>query len=191
MRTRLISARAVAFSWLLPSVCLRYGIALPSVWLRRRPSKLRQFNNFRSDYPLTLNWFWSPNWNVRAKLHMYRFLVSRSDSFSSRSKYRFEFHRLACVVAYPSIDLARRSHCREPVATLLASEYARQLSPVPHLDLIAARKFAHQERNSSTSVRLHPTTEHRLPLTLVSVGVIPISPELTERKRSCIEAEEQ
>ena len=163
MRTKLVSTCAFTLSWLLPSVCLRNGIALPSVWLRRRPSKLRQFNNFRSDYPLNLNWFWSPNWNVRAKLHMYWSLVLRSDSFSSRSVYGFEFHRLAGVVGYPSTNLARRSQCGEPVATLLASEYARQLSPVPHLDLIAARKFGHQERHSSTRIRLHPATEHRVP----------------------------
>jgi len=150
MRTKPVSGCAVAFSWLLPSLCLRYGVALPSVWRRRRPSKLLQFNNFRSDYPLNLNWFWSPNRDVRETLHMRRFLVLRSESFSSRTLCGFELHRLAGVVGYSSTDLACRSLIGEAVATLLASEYARQLSPVPHLDLIAARKFSHQERSSSS-----------------------------------------
>ena len=54
MTTELLSRRTVVVSWLLNSLCLRYGVAKPSVWLCRKACKLRQFNGFGSDYPLTL-----------------------------------------------------------------------------------------------------------------------------------------
>jgi len=138
MRTELVSACAGAFSWLLPSVCLRYGVALPSVWLRRRLCKLRQFNNFRSDYPLNLSRFWCPNWNVRETLHMCRFLVFRSGSFSSRTLHRFEL--LAGVFGCPSNGLAYGSLVREAFADQFVSVHAGRLSSGPCLLRIAGRK---------------------------------------------------
>lgn len=140
MRTELVSGCDVAFSWLLPSVCLRYGVALPSVWLRRRLCKLRQFTNFRSDYPLNLSWFWCPNWSVRETLQMCRFLVLCSGSFSSRTLHRFEWHRLAGVVGYASNDLAYGSVVREAFTDQFVSVHAGQLSSVPCLLRIGARK---------------------------------------------------
>ena len=141
MRTELVSACAGAFSWLLPSVCLRYGVALPSVWPRRRLCKLRQFNNFRSDYPLDSSWFWCPNRGVRETLRMCRFLVLRLGSFSSRTTlHRLESHRLAGVVCYPSNGLAYGSLVREAFADQFVSVHAGHLSSVPCLLRIAARK---------------------------------------------------
>lgn len=140
MRTERVSWSAGTFLRLLPSVCLRYGIALPSVWLRGRLCKLRQFNKFRSDYPLNLNWFWCPNWNVCETLHMCRLLVLRSGSFSRRTLHRFEWHRLAGVVGYPSNGLAHGSLVREALADQFVSVHAGQLSSAPCLLRIAARK---------------------------------------------------
>lgn len=41
----------------LTSVCLRYALAIASVWLRSRPCNLLGLNDFGFDYPLNLNWF--------------------------------------------------------------------------------------------------------------------------------------
>lgn len=43
--------------WLLNSVCLRYAIAMASVWLRRSACNLYGFNDFVFDYPLVSSWF--------------------------------------------------------------------------------------------------------------------------------------
>lgn len=131
MRTELVSGPAGASSWPLPSVCVRYGVAKPSVWLRRRVCKLPQFNNFRSDYPLNLSLFWRQYWNLLGKSSMRSFVVLLPEIVSPSSGLQ----RLASIVGHCSIDLASR-----------------------HLDLIAGRKFGHQERNSSKPVRLSPAT---------------------------------
>jgi hypothetical protein len=51
-------------SWLLPLVCLRYGVAMPSVWPRRRACKQRQFSDFHSDSPLNFTLYWFRVGNV-------------------------------------------------------------------------------------------------------------------------------
>jgi hypothetical protein len=58
MRTRALSSSVSAFSGLLASVCLRYGVAKPSLCPCSRDRKYRQFSNFRSDSPLNFSWFW-------------------------------------------------------------------------------------------------------------------------------------
>jgi hypothetical protein len=58
MRMKALSTSVSAFSWRLRSVCLRYGVAKPSVWPCRRVWKRPQFNHFRSDSPLTFTWLW-------------------------------------------------------------------------------------------------------------------------------------
>lgn len=139
MRTELVSRSVVAFPWLLTSVCLRYGVAKPSVWLRKRICKLRRFNDFRSDYPLNLSSFWAQYWDVLEKLYMRLCFVLPSESFSSRTVSRSRLQRLAGIVVCASNDLACRSLIGEPVARLFASEYAGQLPLVPCLDPLAAR----------------------------------------------------
>jgi hypothetical protein len=42
----------------LPSVCLRYNVAMPSVWPRRMACKQRQYSHFHSDSPLNLTSCW-------------------------------------------------------------------------------------------------------------------------------------
>lgn len=80
MTTELVSRRTVVVSWVLTSLCLRYDFAKPSVWLRRKACKPRQFNGFRSDYPLNLVCFgsrlavfwrsgvWAPFWHCDPKV---------------------------------------------------------------------------------------------------------------------------
>ena len=45
-------------SRLLTWVCLRYAVAMPSVWPCRRACKQRQFSDFRFDSPVDFNVFW-------------------------------------------------------------------------------------------------------------------------------------
>ena len=149
MRIALFSGCAGAFSPLLPSHCLRYGVALPSVWLRMRLSKLRQLNNFRSDYPLILNWFWPPFWDVRETTLLRRFLVLRSGSFHRSVATQLKLHRLADVVGRPSNSLAYCSLAREAFAKQCVPEYARQLFSVPCLQHIAPRNCSLKRHRKS------------------------------------------
>ena len=70
MTTELALRRTVAVSWSLNSLCLGYGVAKPSVWLCGKACKLRQFNGFGSDYPLTFSCFGVPYRSVLEHLHV-------------------------------------------------------------------------------------------------------------------------
>src|ERR1700739_885527 len=78
MRMKALSSCVSAFFWLLASVCLRYGVAKPSVWPCRRACKQRQFTNFRSDSPLNFTSFWFRFGNVGEAFRACRFLVLQS-----------------------------------------------------------------------------------------------------------------
>lgn len=56
MRAVLSSRCAAVFSFLSTSFCLRYGIAMPSVWLLWRACNLLRFNEVGFDYPLNSSW---------------------------------------------------------------------------------------------------------------------------------------
>lgn len=45
------------FSFLLTSHRVRFVVAMPPLWLRRRVSKWSSFSVFAFDYPLVCNWF--------------------------------------------------------------------------------------------------------------------------------------
>jgi hypothetical protein len=79
MTAELVSRRTVVVSWLLTSLCLRYGVANPSVWLCRKACKPRPFNGFRPDYSLNLTCFWSRYWSVLEKWYVRMFLAPRSE----------------------------------------------------------------------------------------------------------------
>jgi hypothetical protein len=83
MTTELVSRRSVVVSWLLTSLCLRYGVARPSVWRCRKACKLRQFNGFRSDYPVTLSCFGLPYWSVLEHLRVPWFFVAPPETLCS------------------------------------------------------------------------------------------------------------
>lgn len=55
MTTSMASQRTVLC--LLTSFCLRYGFAMPSVWLSAIACNLAGFNGFGFDYPLNSTWF--------------------------------------------------------------------------------------------------------------------------------------
>ena len=80
MRTKALSSSVSAFSRLLASVCLRYGVAKPSVWPCRRACKQRQFSDFRSDSPLDFSLFWFQFGYVRENLRVWVFLVVESST---------------------------------------------------------------------------------------------------------------
>jgi hypothetical protein len=81
MRTRALSSSVSAFSWLLASVCLRYGVAKPSVWHCRRASNRLQISNFRSDSPLNFTSFWFRFGDVGQAFRACRFRVLQSCAF--------------------------------------------------------------------------------------------------------------
>ena len=82
MRMKARSASVSAFSRLLASICLRYGVAKPSVWPRKRGCNRRQFSDFRSDSPLNFTSFGCRFGDVGEPFRVCRFLVLQSSSFS-------------------------------------------------------------------------------------------------------------
>ena len=93
MTTELALQRTVVVSWLLTSLCLRYGVAKPSVWLCMRVRKLLRFNDFHSDYPLNVSCFGSSYWTVLEHLDLTSFFVALPATFCrlhevSRSRLR-------------------------------------------------------------------------------------------------------
>jgi hypothetical protein len=74
MRTWALSSSVSAFSWLLASVCLRYGVGKPSVWPCTRACNRLQISNFRSDSPLNFTWFWFGFGDVGGALRVYGFV---------------------------------------------------------------------------------------------------------------------
>jgi hypothetical protein len=129
-----LSRGTVVVSWLLNWLCLRYGVAKPSVWLCRKVCKPCQFNGFASDYPLTLAWFGFPilsvleNWSVRT------FRALRSEGSRSVGKLFQSWSQSPGNVAGFCRDLSSvgisRKHCRSsssrgrPLGTPFPSEHA-------------------------------------------------------------------
>ena len=82
MRTEALPSSASAFFWLLASVCLRFGVAKPSVWPLRRACNRWQFSSFRSDSPLNFSWFWFQFRDVCENLRLCRPLMQQSRGWS-------------------------------------------------------------------------------------------------------------
>jgi hypothetical protein len=78
MRMKVLTSPVSAFYWLLASVCLRYGVAKPSVCPCRTVCKHRQSSDFRSDSPLNFTWFWFRFGAVGEAFRVCRFLVVQS-----------------------------------------------------------------------------------------------------------------
>jgi hypothetical protein len=131
---------AGAFSSLLTSVSLRYDVAMPSVWLRRRGYNSLQFNDFPSDSPLNLSSFLPDSRSVPGELYIGRFLASRLESLSSQTVSQYRLHCPRSVVGFSSHGLAWRSLVRESCAGPCVSEYDGQLPAVPHLERITEHK---------------------------------------------------
>jgi len=147
MTTELVSQRSAVVSFLLPSLCLRYGVAKPSVWLCRKACKRRQFNGFRSDYPLNLTCFGSPycsvfeNWYVRAFL--------RSEGRRCVHKVSQSWSQSSANIAGSWNHVARGSQIRNrwrsspyrghPLTTACSSEHAGRFPSPPSPRRVAAR----------------------------------------------------
>jgi hypothetical protein len=82
MRMKALSASVSAFSRLLASICLRYGVAKPSVWPRKRGCNRRQFSDFRSDSPLNFMSFGFRFGDVGEAFRVYWFLVLQLSALS-------------------------------------------------------------------------------------------------------------
>lgn len=78
MGMKALPSPASAFSWRLRSVCLRYGVAKPSVWPCSMVCKRLQFNHFRSDSPLNFTSWWIRFGDVGEASPVRRFLVVHS-----------------------------------------------------------------------------------------------------------------
>jgi hypothetical protein len=111
MRTKLLSR--LVLSSRLPSLCLRYGLAKTSLWLRRSRAKLQQFNNFHSDSPLYLSSFGPRYCGAPERLYVYPFSIS-----------------------FGCIEFAGRPLIRAAVLPPRASHFAHELSSASSLKLI-------------------------------------------------------
>jgi hypothetical protein len=128
MRTEVVSR--LVLSWQVSSVCLRSGIAKPSVWLRRTSAKLPQLNNFRSDYPLHLSLFCA------------RYFYVPEGSY-------VDLLFIGCC----SIEFTGRPLIRAAVGPPWASNLAGGPSSVSSLELIAPRECPRASRRVSATDR--------------------------------------
>ena len=110
-----LSRRTVVVSWLLNWLCLRYGVAKPSVWLCRKACKPCQFNGFASDYPLTLACFGFQNLSVLENWYVRTFRALRSEGSRSVGKLSQSWSQSPGNVAGFCHDLSNvgisRKHC--------------------------------------------------------------------------------
>jgi hypothetical protein len=152
MTTEPVSLRTVVVSWLSISLRLRYGIAKPSVWLCRKAYKLRQFNGFRSDYPLNLSCFGFAYWSVREYLHVPWFFVALPVTVCilhelSRSWLRPPVNIAGYIWNHLGARLLIRnrwgssSSRGRPLATLFPAEYSGAFFSPSHPRRVAAREF--------------------------------------------------
>ncbi len=149
MTTELVSRRSVVVSWLLTSLCLRYGVARPSVWRCRKACKRRQFNGFGSDYPLNLSCFGFRHWSVLENWYVRTFLALRSEGCRSVRKVSQFWSQSLGNVAGSCNDLVSvvliRKHCRSsssrgrPLGTPFRSEHAGPFVSPPHPVGVAPR----------------------------------------------------
>ena len=82
MRKKALSSLVSAFSCLLASFCLHYGVAKPSVWPRKSGCNRRQFSDFRSDSPLNFTSFWFRFGSVGEAFRACQFFVPQSTARS-------------------------------------------------------------------------------------------------------------
>lgn len=149
MTTELASRRIVV-SWLLTSLCLRYDIAKPSIWLCRKACKRLQFNNFGSDYPLNLTCFGFRYSSVVAKWHVRTFLALRPEGRNSVRKVSHSWSRSRGNIDSPGTDVASvlliRMHCRSspsrgrPLRTSFPSLHAGHVPRTDTFRRVAARE---------------------------------------------------
>ena len=150
MRAELLPRRIVA-SWLLTSLCLRYGVAKPSFWLCRRVRKLVRFNDFHSDYPLNLSCFGSLYWSVLEHLRVPCFFVALPATFCRLHEVSRSCLRSPENIAGSWNDLDRgfliSNHWSSSpsrgrlLGTLFPSKQAKQFFAPPHARRVAARRL--------------------------------------------------
>jgi len=134
-----LSRRTLVVSWLLNWLCLRYGVAKPSVWLCRQACKPCPFNSFASDYPLTLACFGFQNLSVLENWDVLAFRALRSEGSRSVGKLSQSWSHSPGNVAGFCRDLSSVGisckHCRSsssrgrPAGTPFPSEHAGCLLP--------------------------------------------------------------
>jgi len=144
-----LSRRRVVVPRLLNRLCLRYGVAKPSVWLCRQACKPCQLNGFASDYPLTLACFRLPNLSVLENWYVRTFRGLRSEGGRSVGKLSQSWLQSPGNVAGFCHDLfsvgISCTHCRSsssrgrPLGTAFPSEHAGWFLSAKRPSHVAAR----------------------------------------------------
>ncbi len=144
-----LSRCTVVVSRLLNWLCLRYGVAKPSVWLCRKACKPRQFNGFASDYPLTLACFGFQNLSVLENCYVRTFRALRSEGSRCVGQLSQSCSQSPGNVAGFCHDLCSvgisRKQCRSsssrgrPLGTPFPSEHAGWFLPAGRPLHLAAR----------------------------------------------------
>ena len=128
-----LSRRTVFVSRLLNWFCLRYGVAMSSVWLCAQACKSRQFNGFASDYPHTLACFGLQDLSVLENWDVLTFRAPRSEGSRSVAKLSRSSQSPGNVAGFcrdlSSVGISCK-HCRSsssrgrPAGTPFPSEHA-------------------------------------------------------------------
>lgn len=129
---------------LLTSLCLRYGVGMPSVWLRRRACNSPHFNDLGFDYPLTFAWLLC----VYLSNGKVQFRGFRSQPATRRTVRRFKSERTRVMNGHSSNDVGFSLPIAKGVAiapVFLCGTVPRSLAQLAHR--CAAMSFG-RHRNS-------------------------------------------
>jgi hypothetical protein len=140
MRGDIACRRGVAVSQQSSSLCLRYGRAKPSVWLRNSVRKLGRFNNFHSDYPLTISCSRLRNPSVIENSCGYWFLAWPSRLLHRHAVVPCRLQCLASISNYSSNDLAFSRLIVEALGKMFVREFASRFCLSPDAWCIALYK---------------------------------------------------
>jgi len=193
-----LSRRTVVVPRLLNWLCLRYGVAKPSVWLCTQACKPCQFNSFASDYPLTLACFRFQNLSVLENWYVRTFRALRSEGSRSVGNLSQSWSQSPEKVAGFCHDLSSVGisckHCRSsssggrPLGTPFPSEHAGCLLPAERPLHVAARLLA----EPAVHVLVEPEQQVRACSRRArSVGATDHMSTRTERNPSWIKVEAQ
>jgi hypothetical protein len=193
-----LSRRTVFVSRLLNWFCLRYGVAMPSVWLCAQVCKSRQFNGFASDYPHTLACFGLQDLSVLENWDVLTFRAPRSEGSRSVAKLSRSSQSPGNVAGFchglSSLGI-RCKHCRSsssrgrPLGTAFPSEHAGWFLSAKRPSHVAARAcWLNLQRMSL----VEPEEQVRVcSRSARSVGATNHKSTRTERNPSWIKVEEQ
>lgn len=168
---------------LLTSLCLRYGVGMPSVWLRRRACNSPHFNDLGFDYPLTFAWLLC----VYLSNGKVQFRGFRSQPATRRTVRRFKSERTRVMNGHSSNDVGFSLPIAKGVAiapVFLCGTVPRSLAQLAHR--CAAMSFGrHRNSHLAHSKVAHESVRKPRGLQSLRCGVFcheTISQERTEKE---------